>query len=163
MKRTLGGLLAVLLLGACSGTGSTTSATAPVTTLPISASPVGPTFSPTSPTPTPLSMPTSSGQGFCADRPVVARSVALVRRATEPYRQVVRFVRATQAIVQKDATSASSTLGAFKIRQLAIVIGTLAEAVKGAAENYPDDFAVREWRGNVPARVRIASKVNGCR
>lgn len=162
MKPALVGLLAVLLFPACTRSSPAGSTTAPVPTLSSPSSPVGPIFSPTSPEPTPLSMPTSSGQGFCADRPVVAETVALVRRATEPYRRVASFVRATQAIVQADATSAPSTLAAFKIRQLAIVIGTLAEAVKGAAENYPDDFAVREWTADVPVRVRIASRASGC-
>jgi hypothetical protein len=127
-----------------------------------SPTPIGPTFSTTPSAPTPAPLPSPSGKGFCTDRSVVDDVVSLVKRADESFQQVALYVSGAEQIIRNDATGAPSSTGAFKIRQLALTLDTLRQAVLGAADNYPDDFSVREWTGSLPGFADKVAAANNC-
>lgn len=156
MRTAAIGLLVSLALAACGvagGGGST--AGSPSATL----APSSPTASPTLP---PLPLPSPSGEGFCTDRAIIDDVVVLVRGGVRPYRLVAAFITAAGKIVRADSGSAPTDLAGFKMRQLSLVLNTLRLAVRGAVENYPEDFAVRQLTNALPARVRDVSREAGC-
>jgi len=158
MRTAAIGLLVSFALAACgggsAGGGSTARPPSPEATTPSS-----PSASPTLP---PLPLPSPSGEGFCTDRAIIDDVVVLVRGGVRPYRLVAAFVTATGKIIRADAGSAPTDRAAFKMRQLSLVLGTLRLAVRGAVENYPEDFAVRQLTNALPARVLDVSREAGC-
>ena len=107
-------------------------------------------------------MPSPSGDGFCADRPIIDEVAALVHAGDEPYRSAAAFVTAAGKVMRADAGSAPTVRSAYKMRQLALVLNTLRLAILGAVENYPGDFSVRQFTSSLPSRVTQISKEVGC-
>ena len=68
---------------------------------------------------------------------------------------------ATQAIIKADAGSAPTSKAAFKVRQLALVLHTLALSVKGSVENW-DDYSSQLWAHHLPEVVSEVSRANSC-
>lgn len=148
-------VLATMLLSACApGGGQAASSAAPVSASPSAiASPTGGL----------AALPTASGEGFCVDGGLVPPAVALVRAGTEPWPDVVRYLLALQRVIAKDAPSARDAPSAFKIRQLAAVVHTLALAVRGAASNYDQgDYAVTSLTRYLVPRTSAVSRADGC-
>ena len=154
MRTAALGSLVSLLLVACSGSDATT----PIPTSPPTSS-VDPS---SSPTPGYTSLPSPSGGGFCTDRPIIGEVVALVRIGDEPYRRAAAFVTAAGNVMRADAGSAPTDLGAFKMRQLVLVLNTLRLAILGAADNYPGDFSVGQFTTSLPGRAAQISHEVGC-
>jgi hypothetical protein len=134
-------VLVMLLLIACSGSGPSGS------TAPASAAP----SSPTGPVETPA--PSPSGEGFCVDRAIIGDVYRVVRSGTVPYRQAAASVTAAGKVMRADAGSAATDLGTRKLRQFALYLNTLRLAILGAAENYPEDFAVKQFTTGLVDRV----------
>lgn len=146
---------ALILAVSCGGSGS-----------PASEAPSSPSsaLSATGSSAPPVSMPipSPSGAGFCTDRAVVDQLITYIKTAGAPYRQIVVRTVATAGVVRADIPLAPTSVAAVKTRGLAITLDTLAAAVKGSVENYPDDFSVRAYVQIVPARARKLSLVSGC-
>lgn len=151
MRSVVVGLLVPLALVACSGSDASTSTPAATSSDGTSSSP----------TPGGTSLPSPSGEGFCAHRPIIDDVVALVRAGDEPYRRAAAFVTAAGKVMRVDAATAPTDVGAFKMRQLALVLNTLRLAILGAAANYPGDFSVRQFTSSLPGRVaQISAEVD---
>lgn len=143
MKIAATGLLISFALVACSGSDASgppePSITSPATSTP--AVPVTPTPSP-------------SGLGFCVDRDVIGGAFRLLRAGTVPYREAAAYVTAASKVMRADVGSASTDLGAQKLRQFALYLNTLRLAILGSAENYPEDFAVRQFTNGLARHLR---------
>jgi hypothetical protein len=164
MKRAFALMVLSSLLAACSSAAPAAAPTGPaVTTSPPSPTVIGPSFSPTPASPTPVPLPSPTGKGFCTDRSVVGDVVSLIKRADETFQQVALYVLAAEEIIRNDAADAGSSSGAFKIKQLALTLDTLRQAVLGAAANYPDDFSVRQWTSALPGFTAKVAAANGCK
>jgi hypothetical protein len=110
--------------------------------------------------PTPVQTPSPNPAGFCGDRAVIGDLYHLIRAGTVPYRQAAASAVAAGKVVRADADLASG-LGARKIRQFVLYINTLRLAILGAATNYPDDFAVKQFTNGLVARTAdIADTLN---
>ncbi len=142
------GVIASLALIAC--TSSDPPSPGPPAT---SSAPVQPAESP---------MPSPSGAGFCVDRVVISEVFRLLRAGTVPYREAAAYVTAASKVVRADAESVTTTLGAKKLRDFALYLNTLRLAVLGSAENYPDDFAVRQFTTGLASRVQDVSGELDC-
>ena len=146
------GLLVSLILVACGGSDTPTPTHLPTSSEGSSSSPI--------PGGTPL--PSPSGGGFCADRPIIGEVAALVHAGDEPYRSAAAFVTAASKVMRADAGSAPTHRSAYKMRQLALVLNTLRLAILGSVENYPGDFSVRQFTSSLPDRVAEISDEIGC-
>jgi hypothetical protein len=154
MKTALTGLLVSVLLVACSGSDSPSSPT-PATT--ASATPSTSTSpEPESPT------PSASAAGFCEDRGSIGDVYRLVREGAVPYRQAAASVTALSKFIRADIASASTDVGARKIRQLVLYLNTLRLAILGAAQNYPEDFAVKQFTQGLLDRVQVIAVELDC-
>ena len=132
MKAAAIALVMSVVLVACSGSGSdATGPSSPPTTVPSS--------------PTPVEQPTLTASGFCADRSVVGDLYHEIRAGTVPYRQLAASTAAVGKLMRANADLASNDLGARKIRQFVLYLNTLRLAILGAADNYPDDYAVQQF------------------
>ncbi len=150
MKHAAIVLMMSVVLVACSGSDAGSNATGP-------SSP--PSTVPSSPSP--VEKPTLSPSGFCADRSVVGDLYHEIRAGTVPYRQVAASTTAVGKLMRADADLASNELGAYKLRQFRLYLNTLRLAILGAVENYPDDYAVRQFtNGLVPRVADIADTLN---
>ena len=138
----IGVLMSVLLIG-CSGSESPASPT----TSTVSATP-STTPEPESPT------PSASGTGFCGHRGAIGDVYRLVREGAVPYRQAAASVTALGKFIRADIGSATTPLAARKIRQLVLYLNTLRLAILGAVENYPEDFAVKQFTQGLLDRVQ---------
>ena len=150
MRSFAAGLFVVLALSACGGSSN------PTTAVPSTAA------TPSQLAPSPGSLPTTNGGGFCADREYALNAATLVGAGELPWGQLVAYVVATQAIIKADAGSAPTSKAAFKVRQLALVLHTLALSVKGSVENYADDYSSQLWAHHLPEVVSEVSRANGC-
>lgn len=145
MRTAAIGVLASLVLVACSGSGR------PTPSIPPSSTPAAS-----------VETPSPSGEGFCVDRVILGDVYRLVRAGTAPYRKAAAYVTAAGKVMRVDATSASTDLGARKLRQLVLYLNTLRLAILGAARNYPEDFAVRQFTNGLVDRVRDISGALDC-
>jgi len=150
MKIAAIGLLLSAVLVACSGSDPSVPSS-PST--PVPSSPAAPVETPA---------PSPSGEGFCADRAIIGDVYRLVRAGTVPYREAAAFVTAAGKVMRVDAGSASTELGAFKLRQFPLYLNTLRLAILGAAENYPEDYAVRQFNNGLVGRVQDISGALDC-
>ena len=107
-------------------------------------------------------MPSPSGEGFCVDRFIIGDVYRLVRAGAVPYREAAAFVTAAGKVMRVDAGSVSTELGAFKLRQFALYLNTLRLAILGAAQNYPEDYAVRQFNNGLVGRVQDISGALDC-
>lgn len=148
MKVAAIGVVAALFLIACSGSDPSSS----------------PTRSTAVPTPAVTDTPTPSAStgDFCVDRAIVGDVYRLVRAGTFPYRQVAAAVTAASKIVRADADSAPAGIGERKLRQFGLYLNTLRLAILGAADNYPEDFAVRQFNNGLVDRVQNLSDALDC-
>jgi len=71
-------------------------------------------------------------------------------------------VVAAAKIMRADAGSASTDLGARKLRQFVLYLNTLRLAILGSVENYPEDFSVRQYTKGLVDRVVDISGELGC-
>jgi hypothetical protein len=164
MKRAFALVILSSLLAACGNSEPAAGPTgSPVTTSPPSPTPIGPSFSPTAAISTPVPLPSPSGKGFCTDRSVVGDVVSLVDRGNESFQQVALYVRAAEEIIRNDASGAPTSSAAFKIKQLAVTLETLRQAVRGAAANYAGDFSVGQWTGSLLGYTAKVAGANGCK
>ena len=147
MRAASVGLLVSLVLVACGGS---------------DAQPPTPSVAPSSPTPGDTTLPSPSGFGFCTDGPIIDEVVALVHAGDEPYRRAAAFVTAAVKVMRADAGLAPTDRGAFKLRQLSLVLNTLRLAILGAADNYPGDFSVLQFTSSLPGRGAQISHEIGC-
>jgi hypothetical protein len=134
------GLLVSLVVVSCSGSESSDSP-APSTPAPSS-----PTVSVETPTP-------SQSGDFCVDRVIIGDVYRMIRAGTVPYRQAAASVTAAGKVMRVDAESASTDLGARKLRQFVLYLNTLRLAILGSVENYPEDFAVKQFNDGLVDRV----------
>jgi hypothetical protein len=141
MKTAALGIVASLVLIACSGGGP-------------SGSPAPSISSPALSTPVETPVPSPSGEGFCTDRAVIGDAYRLVRAGAVPYRQAAASVTAAGKVMRADIPSAPTDLAARKLRQFVLYLNTLRLAILGAVENYPEDFAVKQFTGGLVDRVR---------
>ena len=150
MKHAALVLMVSVVLAACSGSGAGSNATGP-SSLP----------STVSSTPGPVEKPTLSPSGFCADRSVVGDLYHEIRAGQVPYRQLAASTATVGKLMRANADLASNDLGARKIRQFVLYLNTLRLAILGAVENYPDDYAVKQFtNGLVPRVADIADTLN---
>ena len=147
MRAASVGLLVSLVLVACGGS---------------DAQPPTPSVAPSSPTPGDPTLPSPSGFGCCTDGPIIDEVVALVHAGDEPYRRAAAFVTAAVKVMRADAGLAPTDRGAFKLRQLSLVLNTLRLAILGAADNYPGDFSVLQFTSSLPGRGAQISHEIGC-
>lgn len=127
-----------LAMAACSGSsGSPTPSIAPP--------------APSSPAATPT--PSASEQGFCSDRGVIGDVYRLIRAGAASYRDAAGAVTAAGKVMRADVLLADPGSGARKLRQFVLYLNTLRLAVLGAAENYGDDFAVKQFTNGLVDRV----------
>lgn len=152
MKIAAVGVLASLVLVACGGSDPPGSP-APSTTPPAPSSPSASVETP---------VPSPSGDGFCVDRAILGDVYRLVRAGTAPYRKAAAYVTAAGKVMRADISSASTDLGARKLRQSVLYLNTLRLAILGAAQNYPEDFAVRQFTNGLVDRVRDISGALDC-
>jgi hypothetical protein len=151
MKAAAIGIVMSFLLVACSGSDAT-GPSSPPSTVPSSPSPASPS---------PVEKPTLSPSGFCTDRSVVGDLYHLVRAGTVPYRQAAASATAVGKLMRADADLASTDLAARKMREFVLYLNTLRLAILGAAVNYPDDFAVKQFTNGLIDRVaEIADALN---
>ena len=144
----IGSVMAVILV-ACSGSGSdATGSSSPPTTVPSS--------------PAPVEQPTLTASGFCADRSVVGDLYRQIRAGAIPYRQQAASTVAVGKLMRANADLASNDLGARKIRQFVLYLNTLRLAILGAAVNYPDDYAVKQFTNGLVARVADIADTLDC-
>ena len=136
-----------VVLAACSSS-SPTASPSPSPTIPSSPSPVG--------------KPTLSASGFCEDRSIVGDLYDTIRAGTVPYRQAAASAAAVGKLMRADAGLASSDLGTRKIRQFVLYLNTLRLAILGAAPNYPDDFAVKQFTNGLVDRVAEIAAALDC-
>jgi hypothetical protein len=147
MKAAAIGIIAALVVVACNGSDPSGSP-----------SPTSPPASP--PVETPTQIP-SSGD-FCAHRAVVGYAYRLVREGTVPYRQAAAAVVAASKVMRADVGSVPAGVGARKLRQFVFVLNTLRLAILGAAENYPEDYAVKQYMNALVDRVQDLSDALDC-
>lgn len=121
-----------------------------------------PSVAPSSPTVVEPVGPSPSGEGFCTDQVLVGDVYRLVREGTVPYREAAAAVTAVGKVVRTNISLADSDVGARKLQQLALYLNTLRLAILGAAENYPGDYAVRQFSGGLPNRIQDVSDELGC-
>jgi hypothetical protein len=121
-----------------------------------------PTRSTTVPTATDTPTPSASTGDFCVDRAVVGDVYRLVRAGTVPYRRAAAAVTAAGKVVRADTDSAPAGIGERKLRQFVLYLNTLRLAILGAAENYPGDFAVRQFNNGLVDRVVDISGALDC-
>jgi hypothetical protein len=144
-------VVASLVVTACSGSdqpGSPTrSAPSPAPSTPVRDE---------TPTPSP------SGEGFCVDRALIGDVYRLIRAGTVPYRDAAASVTSAGKVMRVDAASAPTDLGARKLRQFVLYLNTLRLAILGAAENYPGDFAVKQFTNGLVDRVQDISGELDC-
>jgi hypothetical protein len=107
-------------------------------------------------------MPSPSDLGFCVDRVVISEAFRMLRAGTVSYRYAAEYVTAASKVIRADADSASTALGAKKLRQFALYLNTLRLAILGSAENYVEDFAVRQFTSGLAARLRDISGELDC-
>ena len=112
--------------------------------------------------PAPVEKPTLSPSGFCADRSVVGDLYHEIRAGTVPYRQLAASTAAVGKLMRANADLASNDLGARKIRQFVLYLNTLRLAILGAADNYPDDYAVKQFTNGLVARVADIADTLDC-
>jgi hypothetical protein len=144
MRNTAIGLLVSVALVACSGSGDPGSPT-PSTTSAVPSSPSSPAGTPT---------PSASAKGFCADRAVIGDVYREVRAGTIGYRDAAARVAAASKVMRADVGLADAGPGARKLRQFVLYLNTLRLAILGAAENYPGDFAVKQFTNGLVDNVR---------
>jgi hypothetical protein len=145
MKAAAIGLLVSLALVACSG--STPSVPSTPST-------------PSSPVETPT--PSISGAGYCADRTVIGDVYHLLRAGTVSYRKAAAAVTAAGKVMRADVGSAPPGPGARKLRRFVLYLNTLRLAILGAAENYPGDFAVKQFTTGLVDNVLQLSDLLDC-
>ena len=150
MRSVAVGLFVVLALVACGGSSN------PPTAVPTSAA------IPSQLAPSPGSLPTPTGGGFCGDREYALNAADLVRAGELPWEQVAAYIATARHVIQADAASALSSRGAHKIRQLALTLRTLELSVRGSVENYPDDYSSQTWVDAIPGVVAKVSRENDC-
>ncbi|MGZ5297836.1 MAG: hypothetical protein ACXWEJ_09270 [Actinomycetota bacterium] len=96
------------------------------------------------------------------DRAVIGDVYRLIRAGIVPYRQAAASVTSAGKVMRADVDSASTDLGARKLRQLVLYLNTLRLAILGAAENYPGDFAVKQFTNGLVDRVSDISGELDC-
>ena len=96
------------------------------------------------------------------DRDIIGDVYRLLRAGVVPYRQAAASVVAAAKIMRADAGSASTDLGARKLRQFVLYLNTLRLAILGSVENYPEDFSVRQYTKGLVDRVVDISGELGC-
>jgi len=77
----------------------------------------------------------------------------MIREGTVPYRQAAASAAAVGKLMRANADLATTDRGAQKLRQFALYLNTLRLALMGAAVNYPDDYAVRQFTNGLVGRV----------
>jgi hypothetical protein len=87
------------------------------------------------------------------DRAIIGDVYRVVRAGTVPYREAAASVTAAGKVMRADVDSASTDIGARKIRQFILYLNTLRLAILGAVENYPGDFAVKQFTNGLLDRV----------
>ena len=147
MKAVAIGFVMSVVLVACSGSDATGPSSPPSTVQSSS---------------TPVEQPTLTASGFCADRSVVGDLYHTIRAGMVPYRQVAASTAAVGKLMRANADLASSDLGARKIHQFALYLNTLRLAILGAADNYPDDYAVKQFTNGLVARVADIADTLDC-
>ncbi len=146
MRTAAIGVVAALILVACSGSDSSGS----------------PTLSTASPAPVETPTQNPSGGDFCVDRAIIGDVYRMVRAGAVGYRQAAAAVVAAGKVMRSDADSAPTDLGAKKLRQFVLYLNTLRLAILGSVENYPDDFAVRQFNNGLVDRVQDLSDALDC-
>ena len=106
--------------------------------------------------------PTRAPSGFCEDRSIVGDLYRLVREGTVPYRQAAASAAAVGKLMRANAELAPTDLGARKLRQFALYLNTLRLALMGAAVNYPEDYAVKQFTNGLASRVADISAELDC-
>ena len=86
----------------------------------------------------------------------------LVTEGTAPYREAAAAVTAVGKVVRTNIPLASTDVGAKKLRQLVLYLNTLRLAILGVGENYPGDFAVKQFTRGLLPRVQDISDELGC-
>ena len=143
------GVVLCLGLVACSGSDD-----------PVASSPS--TSSVASPTPEGSAGPSPSGEGFCTDRVVVGDAYQIVKDGAVSYQQAAAAVIAAGKVIRTNVELASTDVAAKKLRQLVLFLNTMRLAILGAAENYPDDYAVKQLMTGLLPRVQDISDDLGC-
>ncbi len=87
------------------------------------------------------------------DRYIIGDVYHLIRAGTVPYRQAAAAVVVAAKAMRVDAGSAATDRGAMKLRQFALYLNTLRLAILGSVENYPGDFAVKQFTNGLVDRV----------
>jgi hypothetical protein len=134
------GIAMCIVLSACSGSDAAEPSPSASATTPSSTSPVEQT--------------TLSPSGFCEDRSIVGDLYRTIREGTVPYRQVAASAVAVGKLMRANAELAPTDRGARKLREFALYLNTLRLALIGAALNYPEDYAVRQFTNGLPGRVQ---------
>ena len=148
----VGALVASLVSASCSGSDAPASPS-PTTASAAPSSPTGPVESPP---------PSPSGEGFCVDRFVIGDVYRLIRAGTVPYRQAGAFVNAAGKIMRSNSELVTEERAARKLRQFMLYLNTLRLAIFGAAQNYPEDFAVKQFTNGLVDRVEDLSDALDC-
>ena len=105
---------------------------------------------------------TLSPSGFCEDRRIVGDLYDTIRAGTVPYRQAAASAAAVGKLMRANAELAPTDRGALKLRQFALYLNTLRLALMGAAANYPDDYAVKQFTNGLVNRVADISAEFDC-
>ena len=106
--------------------------------------------------------PSPSGEGFCTDRVLVGDAYRLVRDGAVPYREAAAAVTAVGKIVRTNIPLASTSVGEKKLKQLVLYLSTIRLAILGAAENYPGDYAVKQFTSGLLNRIQDISDELDC-
>jgi hypothetical protein len=144
---TIGIALTVLLI-ACSGSDAAAPSSSPSTTTPAATGPV--------------EHATLSPSGFCEDRSIVGDLFDTIRVGTVPYRQAAASTAAVGKLMRANAELAPTDRGARTLRQFALYLNTLRLALMGAAVNYPEDYAVKQFTNGLVSRVADVSAELDC-
>jgi hypothetical protein len=142
------GIVMSVVLGSCSGSGAGDPSSSPSSTTPSSTGPV--------------EHATLSPSGFCEDRSIVGDLYDTIRAGTVPYRQAAASAVAVGKLMRANAELATTDRGAQKLRQFALYLNTLRLALMGAAVNYPEDYAVRQFTNGLVSRVADTSAELDC-
>ena len=105
---------------------------------------------------------TLSPSGFCEDRSIVGDLYDTIRAGTVPYRQAAASAVAVGKLMRANAELAPTDRGARNLRQFALYLNTLRLALMGAAVNYPEDYAVRQFTNGLVSRVADISAELDC-
>jgi hypothetical protein len=130
-----------------------------------SSDPADPSSSPSTTTPSstgPVEHATLSPSGFCEDRRIVGDLYDTIRTGTVPFRQAAASAAAVGKLMRANAELAPTDRGALKLRQFALYLNTLRLALMGAAANYPDDYAVKQFTNGLVNRVADISAEFDC-